>query len=84
VAAVGLSVAVLVLDHDNAVSLGPTPMMSAITHALGDPDASVGINVDVGGVVEERRTRPERDLETLRQFEKLQRHRGRLHLSRVK
>ena len=48
VRAVGLAVAVGVLQHDDAIAFGLAGVMRAVADALGHPDAAVAIDVDVG------------------------------------
>ena len=71
VRAVGLAVAVGVLEDDDAVALGLTGVVRAVADAFGDPDAAVAIDVDVGRVVQHRRGGPQRHLEAVRHLEEV-------------
>ena len=72
--AVGLAVTVRILEHHDAVTLGLTRVVRAIPDALRHPDAAVAIDVDVGWIEQQRRFRPEGDLEPVGQREELERH----------
>ena len=66
---VGLAVAVGVLHHDDAIAFRLAGVMGAVPNAFRDPDAPVSIDVDVGGVVQQRRGRPQRHFEPFRHLE---------------
>ena len=74
VRAVGLAVAVGVLQHDDAVALGLAGMMRAVANPFGHPDAPVAVDVDVGRVVQQRRCGPQRDFEPVRHLEEVERN----------
>ena len=60
VRAVGLAVAVGVLQHDDAIAFGLAGVMRAVANAFGHPDAAVVVDVDVGRVAAAAATRPTR------------------------
>ena len=72
--AVGLAVAVGVLQHDDAIAFGLPGMMGAVANAFGHPDAPVPVDVDVGRVAQQRRCGPQRDFEPLRHLEEVERN----------
>ena len=73
--AVGTTVAVCIRENDDAIAgrvgewLGFRGVEPAVVHRFGDPDASAGVDVDVGRVEEHRRLGPELDLEIVGQEE---------------
>jgi hypothetical protein len=69
--AVGLAVAVGVLQHDDAIAFGLTGVMRAVANAFGHPDAAVAIDVDVGRVEELWRGRPDGHFHAVRHLEEL-------------
>ena len=74
VRAVGLAVAVGVLQHDDAIAFGLAGVMRAVANAFGHPDAPVPVDVDVGRVVQQRRRGPQRDFEPVRHLEEVERN----------
>ena len=66
----GNAVAVLVLDHDDPVTVGLGPS-SPVVASFRNPDASLVVDVHVGRVVKERRLCPEGDLQSLFSHDKL-------------
>jgi hypothetical protein len=70
---VGPAIVIGVLEHDDAVAVGLAGMVAAIADALGDPDAAIAVDVDVGRVVEERRRGPQGHLESVRHLEDVER-----------
>ena len=69
VGAVGLAVAIRVFQHDDPVATGAATLMPTVVHALGHPDPTFGIDVEVGWIVEVGGRSPDSDLETLRHLE---------------
>ena len=70
----GLAIAVLVLHDDDAIALGLPGVMRAVANPLGDPDAPVSIDVDVGRVAQQRRRGPQRHFEPVRDLEEAERN----------
>ena len=75
---VGLAVAVGVLQDEDAIAFGLAAVVGTIANAFGDPDAPVLVDVDVRRVMQHRRRRPQRDLESVRKMEELERNPDRL------
>ena len=74
VRAVGLAVAVGVLQDDDAVAFGLAGVVRPIVDAFGHPDAAVAVDVDVGRVAEQRRRGPERDFQPFGHLEQVERN----------
>ena len=74
---VGLAVAVGVLHHDDAVALGLALGMAAVVHALGDPEATVLVEVEVRRVLQHRRRGEDGDFQLgIGGLEQARRHDG--------
>ena len=93
VRALGLAVAVLVLQDDDLVAFRLAGVVRAIAHAFRDPDPAVAIDVDVGRIPQQRRLRPDGDFEAFRDLEEIERNldrvgggrrRGRLRYRRLR
>ena len=70
---VGLARAGGILEDHDPVAFLATTALAAVIHALGDEEATLLVDVDVGGVEQLRRSRPDRDLETFGHREELRR-----------
>ena len=75
--AIRLAAARRVFEHDDAIAFGLPCMVVAVADALGHPDAAVLVDVDIRRIMEHRRRRPQRDLETVRHAEDVERHANR-------
>ena len=82
VRAVGLAVAVGVLQHDDLVALGLARMVGAVANPFGHPDPPVAVDIHVGGVAQQRRSGPQGHFEPVRHLEKVERKLHRLWWSR--
>ena len=68
---IGEALSLRVAEHDHAIAFGATLaalVIGTIVHALVDPEAALGVEIDVGRVSQHGRTSPERDLETFGQL----------------
>ena len=74
---VGPAVAIGVFEHHDAIPFWIALLVAPVVHAFGDPDAPRRIDVDVGGVLEHGRARPERDFEPFGHREDVERNDGR-------
>ena len=79
---VGAAVAVGVFEHHDAIALRIALLVAAVVHALGHPDAALRVDVDVGGILEHGRLRPDRDLEPVGHREDVERHESRRRCGR--
>ncbi len=77
---VRLAVAIRVFEHHDAVALGLALVVAPVIHALGHPDTAILVRVDVGGVLEHRRRRPERDLQIGQRVQHLDRNESGLRM----
>ena len=76
---VGLARALGVAQDDDAVAFGPALaalVVDAVVDALGDPDATLRVDVEVGRVGQHRGARPEGDLQALGDLEAAERDRA--------
>ena len=80
---IGTPVVVGILEHHDAIALRIAILVAPVVHALGDPDATLRVDVDIGGIAQLRRLRPHGHFETRGHGEDLERHEarwlGRLH-----
>ena len=64
--AIRLSIAIGVLEDDNAISLGTTLLMPTIVHSFRHPNPPLDIRIHIGGIIEHRARGPDGYLQIIR------------------
>lgn len=66
---VGATVTIGVFQHHDTIPLRLAVVMAAVVYALGHPEPTILVRVEVGRILEHRRSRPQRDLESVRRLQ---------------